>query len=226
MARADRAKKFWDTLRSVSVRQIGLEAARPFAVTIVGDPERRLEVIHALFPGVLDEQVLPDRSLLRTFDSTSSESGFPMEFGAFDLVIDAGGGRVEAPPETPIYSVEEMGGWNRAAERMVEQRPDLRLSMARRFPGLRPAVARRIIQDTATANAEFSMLSALPGVIPVIGPLLPAGAIGDIFMLTKNQAMMLFRLAAIYELPLDPRSRSRELASLLANAFGWRAIAR
>ena len=44
-----------------------------------------------------------------------------------------------------------------------------------------------------------SALNALPGVIPIIAPLLPAAAIGDIFMLTKNQAMMLYRLAAIHE---------------------------
>ena len=50
-------------------------------------------------------------------------------------------------------------------------------------------------------------LSALPGVIPIIGPLLPAGAIWDILMLTKNQAMMLYKLAAIHELPLDAASR-------------------
>src|SRR5205085_1889046 len=71
-----------------------------------------------------------------------------------------------------------------------------------------------------------AMLSALPGVIPIIGPLLPPGALVDMFMLTKNQAMMLYKLAAIHDLPLDASSRSRDLGPLLANAFGWRALAR
>ena len=70
------------------------------------------------------------------------------------------------------------------------------------------------------------MISALPGVIPIVGAILPASAIGDIIMLTKNQAMMMFRLAAIYNLPVDVSSRSRDLGPLLANAFGWRALAR
>src|SRR5262249_38273643 len=110
--------------------------------------------------------------------------------------------------------------------RLLEQRPDLLLSLGRRFPGLRDAVAKRVIRDTATANAEFAMLTALPGDIPVLGAILPAGAIGDIFVLTKNQAMMMYRLAALHELPLDTKSRSRDIAPLLANAFGWRALAR
>jgi uncharacterized protein (DUF697 family) len=70
------------------------------------------------------------------------------------------------------------------------------------------------------------MLNALPGVIPPLAILLPTTAIGDIVILAKNQAMMLFRLAAAHNLPLDLTSRSPDLAPLLGNAFGWRALAR
>ena len=172
------------------------------------------------------DDILPERSLVRAFDSTSPDEGFPVESGSFDMVIDAGGGREQAPDGLRLFSRDEIGSWDLLAERLIEERPDLMLSMARRFPGLRPLVSQRIIKETAIANAEFAMLSSLPGVIPIIGVLLPPGAIVDIFMLTKNQGMMLFKLAAIHELPLDISSRSRDLAPLLANAFGWRAIAR
>lgn len=226
MARIDLAKAFWKTVKAVSVKEIARDAERPFAVAVVGDPVARLRVFHQLFPDVPDATVLPERSLVRSFESTAPGAGFPSESGSFDVVIDAGGGRVDAPPGVRMYSVEALGGWDRTAERLLDERPDLALSMARRFPGLRPAVAERIIRETAVANAEFAMLSALPGVLPGIAPLLPPASLWDIFMLTKNQGMMLLRLAAIYELPLDASSRSRDLGPLLANAFGWRALAR
>jgi uncharacterized protein (DUF697 family) len=226
MAAVDRAKSFWKTLKSVSVKEIAQEAQRPFSLAVVGEVEQRAGIMRLLFPGAQDGEVVPERSLVRAFDTASPEAGFPAESGSLDIVIDAGGGRESAPPGTPLYSLEELGNWERVAERILEQRPDLALSLARRFPGLRRQVADRIIRETALANAEFAMLNALPGVIPLLGPLLSLGAIGDIFMLTKNQAMMLFRLAAIHELPLDARARSRDLLPLLGNAFGWRALAR
>lgn len=226
MAAIDRAKSFWKTTREVSIGQIAQQAQRPFSVAVVGTPENRQALLRHLFPDSVEGDVIPERSLVKAFDSTSEEVGFPVDAGPDYLVIDAGGGRALAPINSPIYSLDEMGGWERVSERILEQRPELMLSLARRFPGLRPAVSQRIIHDTAIANAEFAMLNALPGVIPIVAPLLPAASIGDIFMLTKNQTMMLFKLAAIHELPLDLRSRSRDMAPLLGNAFGWRAIAR
>jgi uncharacterized protein (DUF697 family) len=226
MAKYDRFKNFWKTTKSVSIREIAREAERPFAMAVVGLPEKRAEVFRRLFPGLDPDAVLPERSLLRTFDSTDPEAGFPVDTGSFDIVIDAGSGRISAPPGVPIYSVDDIGEIDTVLSRILEQRPDLALSLGKRFPGLRDEVARRIIKDTATVNAEFAMLTALPGIIPVLGAILPAGALGDIFVLTKNQAMMMYRLAALHELPLDTKSRSRDIAPLLANAFGWRALAR
>lgn len=225
MARIN-AAKFWKTVKSVSVREIAKEAEKPFALALVGQPEKRADVYRRLFPSSDEEDVVPERSLIRQFNSTAPDDGFPEATGSFDIVIDAGGGRRNPPPNTPVYSVDALGGWDELVDRLLEQRSDLALSLGRRFPGLRGTVAQRVIRDTSTANAEFAMLSALPGVIPFLSILLPASAIGDIFMLTKNQAMMLFRLASLHELPLDAASRSGDLAPLLANAFGWRAIAR
>jgi uncharacterized protein (DUF697 family) len=226
MAGIARAKSFWKTIRGVSVSEIAREAQRPFAIAVVGDRDRRAQVERELFPDAASEDVIPERSLIRAFDSTDQTDGFPEDPGGSYLVIDAGGGRSEVPTGATVYSVEELGGWDRVAERIITEHPDLALSMARRFPGLRRTVAENVIKETALANAEFAMLNALPGVIPIIAPLLPVAAIGDVFMLTKNQAMMLFRLAAAHDLPLDARARSRDLVPLLGNALGWRAIAR
>jgi len=218
MARVDRAKSFWKTVKSASVREIAREAGRPVRLAIVGPEERRADVLFEL-RGDSEEEI-------QEFEYTSEEAGFPRDPRAFDFVIDSGGGRIDAPDGTPIFGLEELGGWDRLVERLMDERPDLALSLGRKFAGLRDEASRRVIQEIATANAEFAMLSALPGVIPIIGPLLPVSAIGDIVMLTKNQAMMMYRLAALYRLQLDTSSRRRDLAPLLANAFGWRALAR
>ncbi|MCC6727738.1 MAG: hypothetical protein IT208_00190 [Chthonomonadales bacterium] len=223
MASVSQAKSFWKVLKQVSVTQIAEESHRAFSLALVGSPERRAEALARLYPGQPEESVHP---LIRAFDSTDRESGFPEEGGSFDIVIDAGKGRGPTPQATAIYSVDEIGGWDRLVERLLDERPDLALSLARRFPGLREAVAGRVIRETAVANAEFAMLNALPGIVPILGLLLPTTAIGDIVILAKNQAMMMFRLAAVHDLPLDLRARSRDLAPLLGNAFGWRALAR
>jgi uncharacterized protein (DUF697 family) len=225
MARIDQAKGFWKTIKEVSVPAIAREAEKPVAISIVGEPEKRQEVLRALYPAAGKDDVLPERSLISAYDSTSAEVGFPEEAGSFSLIIDAGGGRRDGVVD-PVYSVVELGGIDRVVNRILDQRPDLSLALAKRFPGFRHAVGERIVRETALANAEFAMLNALPGVVPIIAPLLPAAALGDIFMLTKNQAMMMFKLAAAHDLPLDVRSRSKDLAPLLGNAFGWRAIAR
>jgi uncharacterized protein (DUF697 family) len=49
--------------------------------------------------------------------------------------------------------------------------------------------------------------------------------VADTFLLTKNQAMLLLRLATLYGLSLDKR-RLAELAPIVGAAFGWRTLAR
>ncbi len=226
MANIDKATRFWKTIREVSVKNISLEARRPISIIVVGDEETRREIIHQLTidrsASNQSEKFVPVLSI----SSTHPDDGFPTNLLADTVIIDVGGGRSSVMTEAPIFALNEFGSWEKMLERIIDDRPELSLSLARSYPAFRPIVVDRIIRETALANAEFSMLNALPGVVPLVAPLLPATAIGDIFMLTKNQAMMLFRLAAAHDLSVDPRARSRELGPMLGNAFGWRAIAR
>ncbi len=106
------------------------------------------------------------------------------------------------------------------------QHPDLRLSLARHIPAFRPAVAAQLIADASWGNAKIAVVSALPGIIPFTDILLPATAVGDMILLTKNQALLLLRIAAAYGLPVDLKARMRELLPVVGGAFGWRALAR
>lgn len=103
--------------------------------------------------------------------------------------------------------------------------PGLRLALARRLPALRRAVGDQIIVETARVNAEFALLSNLPSNIPLVGGLLGGGA--DFLVLTKNQAMMIFKLGAIHGRNLSSKlTLVAEVAPVVGAAFLWRTIAR
>lgn len=228
------AKGFWNILKSVSVSEIGKEANRPLTVAIVGAEEGRADTIQMLFANdaaglpALPQKTrsLPEPPFVQGFDNMSEEVSFPRGANVFDIVIDIGGGREGAPEGAPVYAIRELGGWEGTLDRILEDRPDLSLALARNFPVFRRRVGQRIIAQTAAANAQFALITGVAEAFPPTAILLPVNALSDIVILTKNQTMMTLRLAAAYGLPVDYKSRMKEVAPILANAFGWRAIAR
>ncbi|MBX6770540.1 MAG: hypothetical protein IRY83_02335 [Chloroflexi bacterium] len=103
--------------------------------------------------------------------------------------------------------------------------PHLALALGRRLPALREAAADFLVSDAARANAEFVIISSLPTVIPVIGPLAAAGT--DLLVLTKNQIMLLLKLALLYGRPIENRAQVlAEIAPAIGAAFVWRSAAR
>jgi uncharacterized protein (DUF697 family) len=224
-----------DVIKSVSITAIAKEANRPISVAVIGAPDRRAEAIQALngtdMPGRLVDappaRALPEPPFIQGYDSLTAEAGFPRQSGIYDFVIDVGGEREGAPDGVPVYSVAELGGWESTLERILDDRPDLNLPLARNFPVFRRRVAQRVITQTATVNAQFSLITGIAEQIPLLGAIgLPGTTVSDIIVLTKNQVMMSLRLAAVYGLDVDYKSRLKELAPIVINGFGWRAIAR
>jgi uncharacterized protein (DUF697 family) len=102
---------------------------------------------------------------------------------------------------------------------------DRALAMARALPGTREAVAQSLILDSAKTNAQFSLVSSLPSNIPVIGTLTSLGA--DTLVLTKNQALLVFKLAAVHGRALDSKAQlAAEIVPVIGAAFLWRSVAR
>jgi uncharacterized protein (DUF697 family) len=228
-------KGFKDVIKSVSIAEIAREANRPISIAVIGPADRREEAVLALSgldaPGQLVEQpparALPETPFVQGFDDMTAEARFPRQPGIYDIVIDLGGGREGAPDGTPIYSIAELGGWENTLERILDDRPDLNLALARNFPVFRRRVAQRLITQTATVNAQFSLITGIVEQIPLMGIIgLPGTAVSDIIVLTKNQVMLTLRLAAVYGLEVDGMTRLKELAPIIANGFGWRAVAR
>jgi uncharacterized protein (DUF697 family) len=224
------AKDFWDTIKGVSVNDIARDAARPVSVAIVGRKGARSAAREGLFASAAGTETansaLPEPSFLQEFDSTSADAGFPQDATVFDVIIDVGSGRKEAPEGAHIYSIDELGGWEAALDRIIDDRPRIALALARNFPAFRRRVANDIIVLTATANAQFALVTGITSAFPLLSLILPVNGLSDMLMLTKNQAMMTLRLAAAYGLDVSVKSRMKDLAPVLMNAFGWRAIAR
>ena len=107
---------------------------------------------------------------------------------------------------------------------IVERLPvDQRVAAARRLPGLREVAARMVIADTSFSNASYALTSALPELIPVLN--LPLNA-ADMLVLTKNQALMVYRIGLAFGAPADFQAQMREIMPVIGGGFFWRQMAR
>ena len=113
---------------------------------------------------------------------------------------------------------------DRLAGALLNRLPtELHLSAARRLPGLRAIFARELIGSVAFTNATYALASGLPEQIPIIS--VPFAA-ADILVLTKNQALLVYKLALAYGAPPDFQARIREVLPVIGGAFLWRQAAR
>lgn len=103
--------------------------------------------------------------------------------------------------------------------------PDRAPAFGRYFPQFRDAAVQAVIDESARANAEFALVSNIPAVIPIVGSLAAAGA--DFFVLTKNQIMLVLKIAAIHRQDLSNyRKILAELGPVVGAGLFWRTIAR
>ncbi|MBI4322450.1 MAG: hypothetical protein HY675_28485 [Chloroflexi bacterium] len=108
---------------------------------------------------------------------------------------------------------------------ITESLPGLQLALARRLPRFRDHVANQIILETSRVNAEFALFSSIPSNIPIIGEIVSPGA--DLFVLTKNQVMMILKLAVLNGRSIDAKLEIvLEIAPVVGGAFLWRTLAR
>lgn len=98
-------------------------------------------------------------------------------------------------------------------------------AFGRALPAFRAAAAKQVVDETAAANAQFALVSNIPTLLPVIGSIAAAGA--DFIILTKNQVMMLYKLAAVYGRDLrDQRGILQEVLPVVGAGLVWRTLAR
>jgi len=112
--------------------------------------------------------------------------------------------------------------------RILRCREELALPLARNLYPFRKPVSHHIIRAVAKENALFCLATALPDVVPSLAmiPWAVGEFTSDTAFLTMNQIRMAFLLAAASDRNIGYREQRSEIGSLIAGAFGWRAIAR
>lgn len=112
--------------------------------------------------------------------------------------------------------------------RILRAHEELALPLARNFYPFRKPASHHIIRAVAKENALFCLATALPDVVPSFLSLgWAVGEFGsDAAFLTMNQIRMGFYLAAASDRDPGYREQKSEIASIVAGAFGWRALAR
>jgi hypothetical protein len=115
----------------------------------------------------------------------------------------------------------------RTVKAILCKRPELEIPLARTFPAFRKQAIEQIVARISKENALFSMATAIPDIIPFLAlPWVVGEFASDTVFLTMNQMRMAFLIAAASERGIGYRAQKREIASVVAGAFGFRAIAR
>jgi hypothetical protein len=115
----------------------------------------------------------------------------------------------------------------RAVRRVIREHEELALPLARHLEPFRRPAASHIIAKIAMENALFAVATALPDVVPLLSlPWLAGEFASDTAALTANQIRMAFMLGAASNRDIGYREQRNEIGSIIAGAFGWRALAR
>ena len=102
------------------------------------------------------------------------------------------------------------------------------IALSRHYLPFRKTVSQKIISAVCNENVMFSVTTSLPNIVPSVLAL--PFAVGEFAsetaFLTMNQRRMAFLLAGAHDHPIGYRQQKAQVASVIAGAFGWRAIAR
>jgi uncharacterized protein (DUF697 family) len=129
------------------------------------------------------------------------------------------GGAADGEMPLPPQAVDDL------RSRLVTRLGHRQLALGRYLPAFRKQVTTSLINQTARANAEFALLSNIPAVIPIVGNLMAAGA--DFLILTKNQLMLIYKLAAAHGRDIDqPWRLYTEMLPVVGAGLVWRTVAR
>jgi uncharacterized protein (DUF697 family) len=107
--------------------------------------------------------------------------------------------------------------------RIVDALKERHLSLARHYPLFRLAVARALINDTSFANASYALGTGLAEIVPVLN--VPFN-VADMLVMTKNQALMAYKLGLAFGLPPRWQEHAVQLSGVVGAGFLWRQAAR
>jgi uncharacterized protein (DUF697 family) len=218
-------------VREIRVDDVRREAElRPVLLVIAPDREQASDLGHRLVGWSEDRAVVT-----RTFDDSLGD------LNRFDLIVafdpDEVGrvadirmkaersGTLAALVRHDAAVIDDADALEATRRRIVEVLPDRAVAFGRAFPPFRPAAMNSIVRTTARANAQFALITNVPAIVPIVGSMFAAGA--DMLILTKNQVLLLFKVAAIHGRDLnDTTGILRETLPVVGSGLLWRTLAR
>jgi len=212
-----------DALGNLDPNEIRRHTERPMRLFLYAnhdDAHRQMEDFFAP-PHLSDGK----RAELRHIIHRASEGVSPSQNHDLEIYFEDSPERLLTPTRTVFaFSPDDP---QRTIGDVLSHRPDLAIPLALHVHPFREEVSKRIVKKVARENALFSLATAIPDIIPFIS--LP-WAIGefasDTAVLTANQVRMAFLLAAASDRTVGYREQKGEIATIVAGAFGWRALAR
>lgn len=117
---------------------------------------------------------------------------------------------------------------SQTVEEVLAVHPELDLALARNFAPFRDPVIDGLIHKISGENGWFSVMTALPNIVPsaLIIPWAVGEFASDTAVITANQVRMLFLISAASGGSIGYAEQKSQIASVVAAAFGWRALAR
>lgn len=225
------AKGVWSIIRELSLDEIRDQAMTPPSVLILSDQRDMAERIAANLTGLeysgyvtirrLDEGHLP----VEGFDAVIIYD--PEASAESKVLLDrirSSGEKIAAAPFLSTDPTDERA-LRQARARIVAGNPDRAVALGRFLPAFRSAAIKHVNDETSMANAQFSLISNVPTMVPILGSIATVGA--DFFLLTKNQLLLIFKIAAIHGEDLhDSRRIFQEMVPVVGAGFFWRTVAR
>jgi uncharacterized protein (DUF697 family) len=224
-------RTFVSVLREISFDEIREQATTPPRLLVLAPTAATARHLGGELTGATNDLMVIARDL-----TAPSE-----DLDRFDAIVlydpwrarDPAGDRHRLPAQSTHHaifsydalSLNDVAALERLRTRIVTRLPERAPAFGRAFPALRPAAAKLVIDETARTNAEFALVSNIPAVVPIIGSLAAVGA--DFLVLTKNQVMMIFKLAAIHDRDLHNHvAIVQELIPVVGAGLLWRTVAR
>lgn len=174
----------------------------------------------------------------RSVEARGSESAREIDAARYDAIVvadpdntgllDVVKRNLNRSASANLFPIQRAGSPSDVANlraRILGTTLDMAPSYGRHFPEFAAAAIKEIINDSARANAQFALVSNIPAVIPILGGFVSASA--DLIVLTKNQVMMSYKIAAVHGRDLhDQGAIIRELVPVVGAGFLWRTVAR
>jgi hypothetical protein len=211
-----------DAIRNLDPEDIRKHTDRPLRLLLYADSERQYrDMEDYLLPHDLSAA---KRAQVRRLIYRASEGALPRAKGDLEIYFDPY--RELDTGESDVFGFDPSKP-DATVHQILQRRPDLAVPLALNVLPFRQEVSRRMVKKIAKENALFSLATALPDIIPFIS--LP-WAIGefasDTAFLTANQIRMAFLLGAANDRDIGYKEQRGEIGSIIAGAFGWRALAR